>query len=320
MSQLNGNMATSCGTWRNKPFKRRAEVKLTSSPPVRSPCTPAHQSLEVLWLLPTIFYWGKHLHCLHLPHYRGLPLWRNSPLLLLLPCQHPSSSLGPEDGTLHQILWRVCLWAEPLWRQHLGRPPSSKRGEVHPWYRALKLSHVEAFSQDSDLVREARREFFSKHSYNFTTDGTHNLSEIFRQMATSADLLGTSIHEIQASWTGPEELKQVKCALWSLPKGLKFLWAVPPSKSPKVMGLVEIHNPNALCQLSGITYCPWCRKEGQNKGTMVNHLWTVHYRLVLVCNRCYDCLSAMSNTLHCHGQQDCHQPRENNTNESVPSK
>ena len=32
-------------------------------------------------------------------------------------------------------------------------------------------------------------------------------------MAMSADLLGTSIHEIQASWTGPNELKQVNYAL-----------------------------------------------------------------------------------------------------------
>ena len=38
-------------------------------------------------------------------------------------------------------------------------------------------------------------------------EGTHNLSEIFRQMATSAELLGTSIYEIQVSWTGPDELR-----------------------------------------------------------------------------------------------------------------
>ena len=201
----------------------------------------------------------------------------------------------------------------------LGRPPSSKRQEVPPWYRALKPSHAAAFSQDSDLVRKARREFFSKHSYNFTTDGTCDLSEIFRQMATSADLLGTSIHEIQASWTGPEELKQANYALQSLPKGLKFLHVVPPSKSPKVMGLVGIHDPDALCHFSGITHCPWCRKESQNKGNMVNHLWTVHYRLGLVCNRCYDCLSTMSDPLHHHDWQDCCQPGENNPNKSVPS-
>ena len=106
-------------------------------------------------------------------------------------------------------------------------------------------------------------------------------------MAMSAGLLGTSIHEIQVSWVGPKELKQVNYALQSLPKGLKFLHAVPPSKSPKVMGLVGIHDPDALCHFSGITYCPWCRKEG------------MHYRLGLVCNRCHDCPSTMSDTL-CH--------------------
>ena len=100
----------------------------------------------------------------------------------------------------------------------LGEPLSSKWQEIPPGYKALKLSHDEAFGQDSDLVKEARREFFSKHSYNFTTDGTHNLSEILKQMAMSAELLGTSIHEIQVSWTGPDELKQANYALQSLPK------------------------------------------------------------------------------------------------------
>ena len=95
-------------------------------------------------------------------------------------------------------------------------------------------------------------------------------------MATSTDLLGTSIHEIQVSWTGPKELKQANYALRSLPKGLKFLRAVPPSESPKVMGLVGIHNPDVLCHFSGISYCPWSRKEGQNEGTVVNHLRTMH--------------------------------------------
>ena len=108
-------------------------------------------------------------------------------------------------------------------------------------------------------------------------------------MATSTKLLVTSIHEIQSSWKGPVELKQANYALQSLPKGLKFLWAVPPSESPKVMGLVRIHNPDTLWHFSGITHCPWCGKEGQNEGTTVNHLWTVHYRLGLVCNRCHDC-------------------------------
>ena len=169
------------------------------------------------------------------------------------------------------------------------------------------------------MVKEARREFFLKHSYNFTTDGNCNLSGTFRQLAVSANQLGTSIHEIQASWTGPKELKQVNYALRSLPKGLKFLHVVPPSESPKIMGLVGIHDSDALHHFGSVTYCPWCGQEGQNEGTMVNHLWTVHYRLGLVCNRCYDCPSTISNTLYHHSQHDYYQLRKNIPSESVPS-
>ena len=161
----------------------------------------------------------------------------------------------------------------------------------------LKPSHAKAFSWDSNLVKEAREAFFLKHSYNFIDDGTCNLSKIFQQMATNAELLGTSIHEIQASWMGLEELKHVNYALKALPKGLKFLWVVPPLESPKVMGLIGIHDPDSLHHFSGMIHCTWCGKEGQNEGTMVNHLQTVHYRLGLVCNRCHDCPSIMSNSL-----------------------
>ena len=136
-------------------------------------------------------------------------------------------------------------------------------------------------------------------------------------MATSTKLLGTSIYKIPASWTGPDELRQANYALRSLPKGLKFLCAVPPSETLKVMGLVGIHDPDALHHFNGITHCPWCGKKGQNEGTVVNHLWMVHYRLGLVCNKCYDCPSTTSDTLHHHGWQDCQQPGEKNPNESV---
>ena len=78
-----------------------------------------------------------------------------------------------------------------------------------------------------------------------------------------------------------------------------------PSESPKVMGLMGIHDPDSLCHFSGITYCPRCREEGQNEGTMVNPLWTMHYRLGLVSNRCYDCWSTTSDTLCCHGWHNC---------------
>ena len=188
----------------------------------------------------------------------------------------------------------------------LGGPPSPKRQEVPLWSTTLKPNCAEVFSQDSDMVRKARGEYFAKHSCDFTSDGTHNLSRMFKHLATRADLLGTSVFEIHSPWTGPEELKQANYTLLSLPKGLKFLQVVPPSESPKVMRLMGIHDPDALCRFSGVTFCPWCRKEGQNEGTVINDLWTTHYRVGLVCNRCYGCLTTMSNTLYCHGQLNCY--------------
>ena len=83
--------------------------------------------------------------------------------------------------------------------------------------QVAEASHAGAFLRDSDIVVEARLLFFSKHSYNFIEDGNCNLSGIFKKLAVSASLLGTNIHEIQASWTGPEELKQANYTLQSLP-------------------------------------------------------------------------------------------------------
>ena len=168
-------------------------------------------------------------------------------------------------------------------------------------------------------MKEARKQYFLKHSYNLTMEGTCNLWEVFKRIAKSTKLLCTSIHEIQVVWTGLDEPRQANYALKSLPKGLRFLHAVPPSESPKVMGLVGIHDLDALHCFNSLTHCPWCGKEGQNEGTVVNHLWMVHYRLGLVCNKCNDCPSTSSDTLHCHSQQNCQQPGEKNPDESVSS-
>ena len=152
---------------------------------------------------------------------------------------------------------------------------------------------------------KARLCFFTSHSFDWVHDGTTNLSDVFRGLAESAGLLGEAIHEIQLSWTGPEELKQANYALQSLPKGLIFLRVVPATESPKVMGLMDIHNPNALQCYAGHTFCPWCGKEGQNEGTVVNHLRMTHYRLGLVCDQCFGCPTVMSDSLCQHGCQNC---------------
>ena len=62
------------------------------------------------------------------------------------------------------------------------------------------------------------------------------------------------------------------------------------------MGLVGIHDPDALWHFVGFTYCPWCGKEGQSEGTVVNHLRTSHYRLGLMCDKCHGCPTTTCNT------------------------
>ena len=44
-------------------------------------------------------------------------------------------------------------------------------------------------------------------------DNTDDLSNIFRELAEGADLLGKSIYELQLSWDGPEELKHANYSL-----------------------------------------------------------------------------------------------------------
>ena len=98
-------------------------------------------------------------------------------------------------------------------------------------------------------------------------------------MIETAGLLDSAIYEIQEAWTGQKELQHADYALRTLPKGLGFFHVVSPLESPKVMGLMSIHHPKALCHFQGVTQCPWCGKEGKNEGNIVNHLRTVHYEL-----------------------------------------
>ena len=149
---------------------------------------------------------------------------------------------------------------------HFVRTPSPKRQEIPPWFKTHKPNHAKAFSQDSNMVKEALREYFSKHSYDFDMDGNCNLCGTFKHLATSAGLLGTSIYETQSPWMGPEELKQANYVLLSLPKGFEVSLGSTPSESPKVMGLMGIHDPEALCHFSSVTYCPWLEKRVKMKG------------------------------------------------------
>ena len=171
---------------------------------------------------------------------------------------------------------------------------NSKRGKTTGWSSSLKPSHVDAFSQDSGPIKEARECYFATHPWDWACD-------IFRELAQGAGLLGKFIHEIQVSWNGLEEMKHTNYILRSLPKGLKFLRVVSAKESPKIMGLKGIHDSDALWHFAIYTYYLWCSKDGQNKGTVINHLRTVHYKLGLICNQCFRCPTVTSDALHQHG-------------------
>ena len=165
-------------------------------------------------------------------------------------------------------------------------------------------------------MKETREEYFRRHCPNFNDENSHDFTGIFRCMIETAGLLGSDIYEIKEAWTGPDELQQANYVLRTLPKGLKFLRAVSPSESPKVMGLMGIHDPDALHHFNRLTHCPWCGKVGQNEGTIINHLGTAHYKLGLFCKKCFGCPSTTLEAICYHGQQDCQPSGEGGPNES----
>ena len=131
------------------------------------------------------------------------------------------------------------------------------------------------------------------------------MADVFQSMIESAGLLCSEIYKIQETWTGWCELQYANYALKTLPKGLKVFHPVSPSKSPKVIGLTGIHHPNALYHFNRVTHCLWCGKEGQNEGTIINHLQTTHCKLGLVCEKCFCCPLVTSEAIWHHGCKSC---------------
>ena len=148
------------------------------------------------------------------------------PILPLKACpveEHPSTAASPAPTPKQSPRLKRCHPSpEPMGSMPMdgatsaavvGGPPNPKKWETPPWFKSLKPSWADAFLRDSALVVEARLHFFSKHSYNFNQNRTRDLSKVFKKLAKKAGLLGTKIYEIEASWTGPEELKQANYTL-----------------------------------------------------------------------------------------------------------
>ena len=117
-------------------------------------------------------------------------------------------------------------WTPPPKRQHLSAdtledtsgdedfPPASQQEWANPkkeklvnWETSMKYSHSDAFSRDSDLVKEARAHYFTMHPWDWTQGNMDDLSNIFRGLAQHAGLSDECIFKLQDLWRGPESPK-----------------------------------------------------------------------------------------------------------------
>ena len=121
-----------------------------------------------------------------------------------------------------------------------------KKGKTADWLTGMKSECADAFSRDSNSIKEARAHYFAMHSWDWACGNTEDLSDIFKELAQEAGLLDESIFELQWFWKGPEHLQQANYIFRSQPKGLRFLRVVSAKESPKEMGLKGIHDPEAL--------------------------------------------------------------------------
>ena len=103
------------------------------------------------------------------------------------------------------------------------------------------------------------------------------------------------------AWTRQKDLCTANHAAKTSRRNIQFFHLVTPTASPSIMGPEEIHSIEALCRWHGLLYYPWCAKEGQNEGTMANHLCTVHYCLGLVCTLCLAFFTTSVETIRKHG-------------------
>ena len=243
---------------------------------------------------------GVLLHPLQVLMGNILPASQPTATLQLAPLVREPPLTAPSSASKPLSYWTSCSCQRTIhWRQKEGKP-----------FMGLR----ENLCWDTNLVQATRWTYFEAHHPAFNPEESHNLSRLFWEMITSTNLLGSKVYEVQEVWAGQKDLRCTHHAMRGLPQGLQFFHLVPSSESPTVMRLKEIHHPNTLHCHAGLSYCPWCGKEGQNKGTVINHLQTMHYRLGLVCSGCLHYFTTTSEAMWHHGEV-CRQPTESATKE-----
>ena len=114
--------------------------------------------------------------------------------------------------------------------------------------------------------------------------------------------MDSEIYLVWDQWWGKKELHAANYVARGLAKDLHYFCVVSLLESPKIMDLRGIHSPEGLKHQASVSFFPWCRKEGKNEDTVVNHLCTRYYHLGLICQRCLSYFMTTSDTMHCHSQ------------------
>ena len=119
-------------------------------------------------------------------------------------------------------------------------------------------------------------------------------------MADSAGLLKLDIYDVQGAWMGQKDLCTPNHAAKASQRNIQFFHMVTPTEPSSIMGPEGINFLEDLHRWGGCLYCPWCSKEGQNEGTVVNHLCTVHYHLGFMCTLCLAYFTTSAGTMRKH--------------------
>ena len=98
--------------------------------------------------------------------------------------------------------------------------PHLKWKDETPLRKSLKGSQWEAFTKDSNVVQQAREDYFKTNHPHFDQETLHDLSDVFQDMIPHVGLLDSQIYEIQEAWTGQGDLRYTNDALRTLPNGL----------------------------------------------------------------------------------------------------
>ena len=87
----------------------------------------------------------------------------------------------------------------------------------------LRGACQETLGKDSDLVKCIRQNYFSSHLTVFDREVTHDLTNVFKELAEMPCLMDTEIHLVQDQWQGKNELHTTNCMARGIYQGPMLL-------------------------------------------------------------------------------------------------